>query len=103
MGKEESEFLSASMDGESLSVLRKSNAALRGVNKQRGAKIKELEARIADLHSELAGWERRFVEKSSELDALRKSFELSLQDAANLRRELRVERSKSIWQRIFGD
>lgn len=102
MGKEESEFLSASMDGESLSVLRKSNAALRGVNKQRGAKIKELEARIADLHSDLADWERRFVEKSSELDALRKSFELSLQDAANLRRELRVERSKSIWQRIFG-
>lgn len=102
MGKEESEFLSASMDGESLSVLRKSNAALRGVNKQRGAKIKELEARIADLHTELADWERRFVEKSSELDALRKSFELSLQDAANLRRELRVERSKSIWQRIFG-
>lgn len=102
MEKEEKDFLSSSLDGESLAVLRKSNAALRGVNKQRGMKIKELEARIADLHTELSGWERRFVEKSSELDALRKSFELSLQDAANLRRELREERSKSIWQHIFG-
>ena len=86
-----------------LSALRRSNAGLRSVNTHRGQKIKELEARIAELHTSIKELESQVDARRGEMEELRKSYALLAKDNLRLTQELRSERQKSIWQRIFGD
>lgn len=85
-----------------LSTLRRSNAGLRSVNVHRGQKIKELEARIAELHTSIKELESLVDVRHGEMEALRKSYALLAKDNLRLEKELRAERQKSIWEHIFG-
>lgn len=76
-----------------LAKLRRSNVALRNVNKERGNRISHLESKIAELHDEKR-------EMESYIDTLverAKHFE-ELYD--NVLRELEDERSKTLWNRF---
>lgn len=90
------------LDEEKMVALQSELTTLRRSNVLRGHKIKELEARIAELHTGIKELESLVDVRHEEMDALRKSYALLAKDNLRLEKELRAERQKSIWEHIFG-
>ena len=76
-----------------LTKLRRSNVALRNVNKERGNRISLLESKIAELHDEKRATESyidTLVERAKHFEELYENVLCELED----------ERSKTLWSRF---
>lgn len=76
-----------------LTKLRRSNTALRNVNKERGNRISHLESKIAELHDEMH-------EMELYIDTLVKRAKHFEELYENVLCELEDERNKTLWNRF---